>query len=144
MSISTRSVPTSRLVLGPLTTTYTAPEICSIYAYAGTYAFQAQGCRQGAPADTSSCWPSASVTAPSPPYWGWGFYSPGLACPNGYTSACTAAALADGSPSPITSGTSFKFQFPLLPGETAVGCCPRYKSGYYVDGHMLTSRHEAV
>ncbi|KAK8085668.1 hypothetical protein PG997_006939 [Apiospora hydei] len=48
---------------------------------------------------------------------GWGFYSPGLVCPSGSTSACTKTA-----DNPTDGG--FTFQFPLTAGETAVGCCP--------------------
>ncbi|KAH8771020.1 hypothetical protein F5883DRAFT_551694 [Diaporthe sp. PMI_573] len=49
------------------------------------------------------------------PFRGWGFYSPGLICPHGYTSACTATA---------KGGAQWPVQFVMLEGETAVGCCP--------------------
>ncbi|GAB7348899.1 hypothetical protein MBLNU459_g7591t1 [Dothideomycetes sp. NU459] len=78
--------------------------------------------------DDSACWPPFNGLPPTAPYAGWGFYSPGLICPTGYTTACTGALLGDGSPSVLTSGgTSYDFQFSLTAGETAVGCCP---SGY--------------
>jgi len=128
MSAISSSATPSRAILGPLITTYIAPSICSNYAEA-TYApiaWQAQGCSDGNDVDTSSCWPPALVSAPRAPYFGWGFYSPGLICPGGYVTACTAALNTDGSPSSITQGSSFNFQYPLIPGETAVGCCPRY------------------
>lgn len=50
-----------------------------------------------------------------------GFYSPGLVCPDGYLSACTATW--DGF-------SDWQVQFPMTAGETAVGCCPR---GYNCD-----------
>ncbi|KAH6641280.1 hypothetical protein F5144DRAFT_563049 [Chaetomium tenue] len=46
---------------------------------------------------------------------GWGFYSPGLACPTGYTAACTAE---------YGKRSDWEVEFTLIPGETAVGCCP--------------------
>ncbi|KAM3501722.1 hypothetical protein MY10362_005339 [Beauveria mimosiformis] len=46
---------------------------------------------------------------------GWGFYSPGLVCPDGYTTACTAI---------FGQRADWSTQFPLVAGETAVGCCP--------------------
>lgn len=72
--------------------------------------------------DAITCWPPTSKGAPtpivSPGGWeGYGFYSPGLVCPAGYTSACTA-----------TEGghSDWDVQFSMTQGETAVGCCPRY------------------
>lgn len=69
--------------------------------------------------DATQCWPptTAGASYPSLPFYGRGFYSPGLVCPHGYTSACTATAnaLAD-----------WPVQFEMLEGETAVGCCPTY------------------
>lgn len=85
--------------------------------------------------DDVDCWPPAAVETPSStapdaespavtPLNGRGFYSPGLVCPKGYTTACTQAISDDGSHSAITQGVSFTFQFDLSAGETAVGCCP--------------------
>ncbi|KAI9654767.1 MAG: hypothetical protein M1821_005761 [Bathelium mastoideum] len=58
---------------------------------------------------------------------GWGYYSPGLACPQGFTTACSAI----GSNGTVTTAGNqaqrFSFQYPLDPLETAAGCCP---SGY--------------
>ncbi|ETS80911.1 hypothetical protein PFICI_08440 [Pestalotiopsis fici W106-1] len=46
---------------------------------------------------------------------GWGFYSPGIACPQGYTTA--AMATAGGS-------TGWGLEYSLTDGETAAACCP--------------------
>ena len=78
-------------------------------------AFQAQGCHNAKLQDTASCWPPATISAPDPPYSGWGAYSPGIVCPSDYFSACGAG---------IASLTEFNFQFPLIAKETAIGCCP--------------------
>ena len=88
-------------------------------------------------ADDFTCRPPTSygVPAPSIPLNGWGFYSPGVVCPSGYTSTCTATVGPDGSPAPVASGNSFQFQFALQPGETAVGCCPK---GYFCTGTYQT------
>ena len=128
ISTTLMSATTARSVLGPLTTTYIAPGICSNYAEipGNGESWQAQGCANGDVVDTSSCWPPALVSAPEPPYYGWGFYSPGLVCPSGYASACAAALNTDGSAASVPQTSSFGFQFPLIPGETAVGCCPKY------------------
>ncbi|PMD22647.1 hypothetical protein NA56DRAFT_93305 [Hyaloscypha hepaticicola] len=116
--------PTNQLrtILGPLTTTYTPPLSCTVHVQAGgptnNQAWQAQSC-SGANenSDNPACWPPATVTAPSPvgTLATWGFYSPGLVCPIGMTTACYA-----------TGGGSsgWQVEFSLLPQETAVGCCP--------------------
>lgn len=118
----------SRTVLAPLTTVFTPAATCSSYVANGILAptvdyWQAQACSDGAPVDALPCWPPALVQT-SIPLHGRGFYSPGLSCPAGYTSACTAAQSTNGSPSPLALGTSFVFQYPLTAGETAIGCCP--------------------
>lgn len=69
--------------------------------------------------DDPSCWPPRTTGVPDQtwPVGGWGFYSPGLECPAGYTSACQA----------VHGGKSdWEIQFTLRPQETAVGCCPEY------------------
>ena len=118
------SLPTGRNNLGPLTTTFVPPDSCSDYGIAGTAAggFRAQECAGGTLLDNARCWPSATIAPPAPPLAGWGFYSPGLVCPTGYASACTA--YPSGSSPTTTSGPSFSFNYALLPQETAVGCCP--------------------
>ncbi|KAL2135722.1 hypothetical protein VTI74DRAFT_7239 [Chaetomium olivicolor] len=79
--------------------------------------YQAQHCVTGSAQDYTGCWPPATPQAGSPiyPYLGWGFYSPGVACPTGYTAACTAE---------YGARPDWSIQFVLFPGETAIGCCP--------------------
>lgn len=86
---------------------------------------QAQTCIGGVEAalqiqDATSCWPPAASFSPTPtpPFYGWGFYSPGLVCPSGYVSACTATA---------GGSSGWNMEYAMQSGETAVGCCP---SGY--------------
>ncbi|KAH6652174.1 hypothetical protein BKA67DRAFT_660936 [Truncatella angustata] len=122
---SSASSPTRRN-LGPLTTTFTAPSYCNnivVYGSCSTcdYGWQAQTCANGGavPVDDSSCWPARTSDPPSitggPAFHGWGFYSPGVMCPNGYTSACA---------STVGQDDGFSFQFRLTSSETAIGCCP--------------------
>ncbi|KAK5995451.1 hypothetical protein PT974_03858 [Cladobotryum mycophilum] len=125
--------------LGPLTTTWTMPETCSLFmppCSTCSQAFRAQSCdsaSNGSPRDNTACWPPAKpgVTSPSWPFFGWGFYSPGLACPSGYTSACTAI---------YNQRPDWDTQFKLFEGETAVGCCPPGFACTNVNGNtcMLT------
>ncbi|KAE9369984.1 hypothetical protein N431DRAFT_345662 [Stipitochalara longipes BDJ] len=120
--------PSSRTILGPLTTTFTAPATCTAAQRACStcnYAWEAQTCYSGGAGgsetygvkDATQCWPptSAGLPEPTPPLWGWGFYSPGLICPTGYTSACSATA---------GSALTWTPEWSLAAGETAVGCCP--------------------
>ena len=117
-----------RTILGPLTTTFTAPSSCSTAVQSCStcnVAWQGQQCYASSSAgstiygveDNTGCWPSTSSFAgtKTPPLHGWGFYSPGLICPTGYTTACYA-----------TGGGAYGWpvQFGLLDQETAVGCCP--------------------
>ncbi|KAM5386661.1 hypothetical protein ACJZ2D_000624 [Fusarium nematophilum] len=113
-------------LLGPLTTTWTIPQSCTVnFQLCSTCSslFQGQKCvteldQRGSPLqDNYKCWPPAArdVDTPQHPLVGWGFYSPGVACPSAYTSACTA--IYDEQP-------EWDNQFLLRPGETAVGCCP--------------------
>ncbi|KAM0438704.1 hypothetical protein ACHAPT_001461 [Fusarium lateritium] len=120
-----------RTNLGPLTTTFTYPAKCSATALACTdcdLGWQAQSCgtlnsanTQGLQDDTD-CWPPRSSSM-SAPYAlnGWGYYSPGLECPDGYEPACSATGSMTGN---------FNFQFSILDHETVIGCCP---SGYSCD-----------
>lgn len=124
-------VPT---ILGPLTTIFTPPPACTVAVgqgdggllglgllgggSAGNFAFLGQSCKAGQPADAATCWPATTSGAPAPPkaLGGWGVYSPGIDCPAGYATACSATA----------GGTSgWPLQFQLTAGETAVGCCPK-------------------
>jgi hypothetical protein len=116
----------SRTILGPLTTTFTPPLSCTVQVQGGgptnNQAWQGQSCdgtNGRGYSDNTACWPPATVTAPSPvgTLATWGFYSPGLVCPIGMTTACYA-----------TGGGSsgWQVEFSLLAQETAVGCCPTY------------------
>jgi hypothetical protein len=136
------STDQARTILGPLTITYTAPSSCAVgvwRSFCNNLEWQAQSCfssRSGSTTnygveDNTDCWPprSSFISTPTPPLYGWGFYSPGLVCPNGMESACSATG----------SGSSgWPVQFGLLEQETAVGCCPRHfvpssYLGSYVD-----------
>ena len=119
----------TRVNLGPLTTVYNLPSHCSRAAIAGpsaTKAVRGQTCKvNGAtavPQDDIGCLPRATAY-PATLQRGIGFYSPGYSCPAGYASACTAISATKGQTTlaPKVTGT---FQFPLVAGETAVGCCP--------------------
>ncbi|KAE9372012.1 hypothetical protein N431DRAFT_407864 [Stipitochalara longipes BDJ] len=120
-----------RVILGPLTSTWTAPSSCSIAVQdcqTCTQAWAAQTCFASTAStvtssvnygveDNTDCWPprSSFASTPVPPLAGWGFYSPGLDCPYGMTPACSATG----------GGTSgWSVQYGLLAKETAVGCCP--------------------
>jgi hypothetical protein len=115
-------------LLGPLTTTIALPDHCDINVLDCTtcsFGFRGQQCGTAGeniakrPMDDASCWPPALKAAETPqqPFLGWGFYSPGLACPTGYTAACSAR---------FGGRSEWDVQFTLVPGETAVGCCPTY------------------
>ncbi|KAK8092566.1 hypothetical protein PG999_014765 [Apiospora kogelbergensis] len=125
----------TRNVLGPLTTIFTPKPTCTTPVAGSCHdqncvAWNGQVCTTLAKwnnsysvMDQSSCWPaytSGAVTidvAVKGALGGWGFYSPGLSCPAGYTSACTKTA-------DTNSQNDFTFQFAPTAGETAVGCCP--------------------
>ncbi|EAQ87460.1 hypothetical protein CHGG_04079 [Chaetomium globosum CBS 148.51] len=110
-----------RTILGPLTTVFTPPAPCTIavgWCKTCDVAWWGQTCGGGGEEDNTSCWPTTTEGVPEPtklPLYGWGFYSPGLECPAGYTSACSAV---EG----VTS--QWKHQFRMEAEETFVGCCP--------------------
>lgn len=120
--------------LGPLTTTFTPPPECTVAVGAASngladffgvggakdIAYLGQGCSRGKAFDATTCWPGTSKGAEErdAPLSGWGFYSPGLHCPVGYATACSATGGSGG-------GSGWPVQFKLRDGETAVGCCPR-------------------
>lgn len=112
-----------RTNLGPLTTTFTQPPECTTAAAAvsgQTLLGQlAQVCGTDGGAIITSCWPATSgdVAGPKTDAPGWGFYSPGISCPAGHTSACSATAGLFGK-------TEWPLQYSLSASETAVGCCP--------------------
>ena len=84
-----------------------------------------QDCLSGAPRDVTTCWPPALVTKSYPSILnGYGYYSPGLICPSGYTTACAQDLSNSKLTGFLSSLKSFSFQFGPVEGETAVGCCP--------------------
>ncbi|ORY58519.1 uncharacterized protein BCR38DRAFT_413371 [Pseudomassariella vexata] len=110
-----------RTLLGPLTTTWTPPPVCSYAMALGcatcSTGWQGQTCNEKSLAhDYTDCWPPRSSKFPDPGVMmGWGFYSPGIACPVGYTTAAIA-----------TQGgkTGWGLEFSMTEGETAAACCP--------------------
>ncbi|KAL2125813.1 hypothetical protein VTI74DRAFT_2626 [Chaetomium olivicolor] len=109
-----------RAILGPLTTTFTPPAPCTIavgQCSTCNVAWWGQTCAPTTVQDNPSCWPTTTKGAPaaSSALFGWGFYSPGLECPAGYTSACTAIA---------DKTSQWKVQYQMEAEETFVGCCP--------------------
>ncbi|KAH7025001.1 uncharacterized protein B0I36DRAFT_387393 [Microdochium trichocladiopsis] len=108
-------------ILGELTTTWTPPSQCAVaVAQCSTcaLAWQAQECPGGTSVqDDAGCWPPRTRNVATPvPLMDWGVYSPGIACPAGYTTACTH----DGS----KQRGDFSFHWRPQSSETAVGCCP--------------------
>ncbi|KAF2005466.1 hypothetical protein P154DRAFT_571193 [Amniculicola lignicola CBS 123094] len=135
--METPTPTTARLnLLGPLTTVFEPLPHCSrlhiICPTCATSGYRAQKCKQPGPGeeDDLACWPGpAKYPTPLWPFKGLGFYSPGLLCPKGYTSACSAASTEQGKGTvgSIATPASFplgQFQFPLIAGEMAIGCCP--------------------
>jgi hypothetical protein len=122
--------------LGPLTTPFKPPSHCTRAIFGCetcSTAWHAVSCNSSplGVRDDPSCWPSATgyPRHTEPYYTGLGFYSPGLVCPTGYYHACTAISPSPGQtdiPEIITKGPYDHggFQYPLVEGETAVGCCP--------------------
>lgn len=112
-----------RTILGPLTTTFTQPPQCTTAAAevsGQTLLGQlAQVCGPEGGAIDTSCWPptSGAGAGPATHTQGLGFYSPGISCPAGHTSACSATAGLFGK-------TEWPLQYTLSASETAVGCCP--------------------
>lgn len=111
-----------RVILGPLLTTFIPPPQCTVgvgICSTCNVVFLGQTCAPSGAQDGTTCWPptTSGALAPQPTLQGWGFYSPGIACPSGYTSRCSAVADSDREP-------GWKLQFLQEPGETAVGCCP--------------------
>ncbi|KAF2262040.1 hypothetical protein CC78DRAFT_325977 [Lojkania enalia] len=147
--LTSSPTPTSpRPNLGPLTTTFTPPTYCTrpnLACSTCKSAWRAQSCAQDSsgprPEDDTGCWPRATSYPNEPPLVGLGFYSPGVVCPTGYTSACTAAFEASDQSMTIPTPAPFdgRFQFPLVAGETAVGCCPTgYTCASYTENGRQT------
>ena len=112
--------------LGTLTTTFTPTGTCTQLVGGNPFQFYfGEGCNSGAVYDAWQCWPRATSGLATPPFLGGGFYSPGLVCPTGYTTACLDATDDAGQAANLaTSLISFSFQYSLQVGETALGCCP--------------------
>ncbi|KAI1808426.1 hypothetical protein F4811DRAFT_238397 [Daldinia bambusicola] len=124
------STSVTSILLGPLTTTWAPPAACSIAVAACrtcSSAWQAQTCGGGDRVkDAPSCWPprALGVTTPAQPLFAWGLYSPGLVCPQGYTTAC--------SYNGAKKTGDFNFYFSPEESETVIGCCP---PGYACSRH---------
>ncbi|KAK3935072.1 hypothetical protein QBC46DRAFT_462283 [Diplogelasinospora grovesii] len=88
-------------LLGPLTTAWSTVFIPSC-STCDPVAWNGQQCTGGQPEDHTSCWPPTTSGAGTrtPPFAGWGFYSQ------------------------YGKRADWSIEFTLLPGETAVGCCP--------------------
>jgi hypothetical protein len=115
------NMSSERYNLGPLVTPFAYPSTCtSAFLDCSTCpdAWLAQTCGDNGVQDDRDCWPPLfnGDLLTSAPFNGGGFYSPGILCPVGYTSACSATGGGD---------TSYSFQYDLLDAETAIGCCPR-------------------
>jgi len=109
-----------RTLLGPLTTTWTPPALCSVYMNTCdtcTTAWQAQTCNPESKAhDFTGCWPPFAKSIPDPGVMmGGGLYSPGIICPIGYTTVAMA-----------TSGgsTGWGIEYSMNKDVTAAACCP--------------------
>jgi hypothetical protein len=123
-------------LLGPLTTVWTPPVTCTAMIPLCDncqVGYMAQKCDAdivgaGPVRDNTACWPPvlAKHASPTHPFNGWGFYSPGIHCPTGYTSACTTEYQKRGD---------WPAQFSLVEGETAIGCCPRFVHFQFIHLH---------
>jgi hypothetical protein len=115
----------ARTNLGPLTEAFTYPASCNavvLQCATCNDGWQAQKCgtntrNPDGVQDAPDCWPPRQGDAfpTSVALNGWGFYSPGVQCPIGYTTACRATGSVAGG---------FPFEFEVLRSETAIGCCP--------------------
>lgn len=102
---------------GPLTAPWSWPAGCEALYVNPEHpasAWAAQGpCPTG---EQSTCWPPRTVTGDDAKNFHAGFYSPGLVCPAGFTTACSTVSNKPGGNMPQSQS--------LLAGETAIGCCP--------------------
>lgn len=144
-----------RTELGPLTTTFVPPPDCSSIlwytSYTDWHGLQAHNFQCGYKTYTTSgtggstvtsimyklsslreiCFPSGFASYMNRPASldvapGTGllhFFSPGLVCPAGFTTACAIVKQTD---VPLPPGDPVGVWSLLRPGETAVGCCPRF------------------
>ncbi|KAL2267346.1 hypothetical protein VTJ83DRAFT_4623 [Remersonia thermophila] len=123
-----------RFIIGDLTTVFTPPEYCTTAIGLGrknNVAWWGQTCSSKGPRDHTGCWPPGTEGANfAPSFSGGGFYSPGLNCPAGYRTACTA----------VEGGKSqWRVQFKMEPGETFVGCCPTGFNCWNLNGQTCIS-----
>ncbi|KAK4671654.1 hypothetical protein QC764_0097450 [Podospora pseudoanserina] len=127
-----------RNILGYLTTTFTAPEACWTPAHNTeiNVGWLGQRCGPNDVQDNADCWPPRTTGAPRTnlAFYGWGFYSPGLHCPAGYVSACTASATFQG----------WRVQYRMEPEETFVGCCPEGYACHNENGQTCISNARAT
>jgi hypothetical protein len=137
--LATTTTPSRSALLGPLTAVFTPPPACTVavmncntcnIGWLAQTCYSSNSAQQNA-SDEPSCWPSQTSTRHGT-LAGYGFYSPGLVCPSGYTTACAAAGTAKTAVPGLAGGTVFPFQYSLFPGETAVGCCPTYVSYTFI------------
>ncbi|OKL63222.1 hypothetical protein UA08_01439 [Talaromyces atroroseus] len=146
---STTSASSTRTgILGPFTTTFTPPSHCTEVFVDGCdggcdfYGAMGQTCFSKEPgyvyfAQDTNCFPSvtattsyqisftsiSSISTVVTPVLS-GFYSPGIACPVGYVTACAVRVGNNGLSSSLSTFNSFSFDYAPLVNETAVGCCP--------------------
>ncbi|KAJ5974530.1 hypothetical protein N7481_011740 [Penicillium waksmanii] len=117
---------------GPLTTPFALPSSCAaafLPCELCTVALKGQGCGPSYYTDDPECWPLRPLETQSPrPRFLQGFYSPGVSCPVGYTSACQVT---------HGGGGGFTFDVPPSSSETAIGCCPSDFSCTNVPSHDL-------
>ena len=134
----------ARTVLGSLTTTFTpAPSCFSLFQPLDdrglfdtlplpSVALQAVTCASDEfltsdMVDDKNCFPPVTTSVSSDNgFLNQGLYSPGLICPSGYTTACSALPAKAKSTATLNGAENFHFVYSRLPSETAVGCCPRY------------------
>ena len=150
---SASTTPSTITNAGPLTTTFTPPASCLADLYCdppdNTFFFCVQGVSCGSvtsfslnPTLLTECFPSYSLLnfANMGPLFGTPIvYSPGLICPQGYTTALQQIGpkgIYQTEVYTISTDTSLQTQLLLTvttavtiedvsPGETAVACCPR-------------------
>ena len=115
----------TQYLLGPLTTTFTPPARCLPGSLGPPVGYTC------APTGTLmildlSCLPELAKTRPGLVTFDVnhvlsntiGYYSPGLVCPSGWTSACEYDGIDNTSLFPVPPG----------PGDRVTGCCPSYVS----------------
>ncbi|CAI7617208.1 unnamed protein product [Penicillium pancosmium] len=117
---------------GPLITPFTLPSSCAtpfLPCELCTVALKGQVCGPSYYTDDPECWPLRPLETQSPrPRFLQGFYSPGVSCPAGYTSACQVT---------HGGGGGFSFDVPPTTSETAIGCCPSDFTCTNVPSHDL-------